>query len=964
MTPALYALPPGVPFARGFVAGLGPRLGHPGPLDWARVRVLVNTGRALRAIRAAMIAAAPGAAILPRLGLLSDLAADPLADPDLAPAVDPTRRQLWLTRLVTAYLAAEPGRAPAAAAPDLAQALAGLIDELHAAGVAPGRLDALAPADLAQHWQETLRFADLVRSAWPAILAEAEGGALDPAARQAQVIARLVAEWQTDPPGPVIAAGSTGSVGSTAVLLAAIARLPGGAVVLPGFDPGIDPAVWAALGPEHPMAPFTRLLGLLEMEPAQVRLWHGAVPDSPRLRLLSQALRPAPVTDDWVRAAPALAAETAAATQGLSLLEAETPRHEAAAIALAIRQGLEDPAARIALITPDASLARRVTVELGRWDIIPDDSLGQPLLQSAAGVFLRLVAEVGGERGDAVRLAALLSHPLCCPGGTRGDHLRAARAYERQVLRAGPVRGLAPWPDAEPVQLAWWQRIDAALAPLIAARAAPLSALVPAHLAVAEALSTPEGGEPGVWSGRDGARCRAALARIARAAEALGPDPVPDYPALLLSLTRAETLRPEPARPHPRVMIWGPREARVEAADLVILGGLNEGTWPAAPGADPWLSRPMRAALGLAAPEAAVGLAAHDFLLAATQPRALLTRSVKLDGAPQVASRWLIRLTNLLGGVDPAALAAMRARGDAWAALVPLVHRPVGATPRAPRPAPCPPRAARPRKLSVTQIERLIRDAYGVYAQKVLGLRVLDPLGRAPDYRDRGEVLHAILHRFVAATADGLPGDARAVLLATADAVLAEQVPWPDLRRIWRGRVHRFADWFLAGEQLRRATGRPLALEAKGALVLEAPGGDFTLTAKVDRIDSLGEGAAILDYKTGTPPSRKQVGVFSLQLHLQALILEQGGFEGLGPLHALSGAYLGLTGSGSEGGDETRVPDLAAELGDAWDRLGSLIADFDDPATPYLSWGRGEKVTDTGDYDHLARRAEWQGADE
>ena len=845
-------------------------------------------------------------------------------------------------------------------------------------GVDAADLDGLVAGELperaAAHWQGTLDFIDIVRKAWPAIRAEAEAGALDPKARQRLVIERLVAEWAAVPPAhPVIAAGSTGSVTSTAELLAAIARLPQGAVVLPGFDIGIAPDIWREMGPEHPMAPFRRLLDMLGMVPADVLPWVDEMPETPRLRLLTQALRPAPVTDAWQREAAALAAEAGAATAGLTLVEAATPRHEAAAIALAIRRGLETPGKRIAVITPDAALARRVTAELGRYAIVPDDSLGQPLAQTPPGVFLRLIAEVAAEGAEPVRLAALLQHPLMRPGMARAEHLALARRYERKVLRERPQPGLPAgelpdWPDATEAEAAWRARIEAVLAGLAGplGAGASLAGVVAAHIAAAEALSRQgEGAAPEVWEKVAGAALREVIRRLARHSDAHGDGAAMGYLALLGNLLGRENLPPEAVTPHPRVMIWGTQEARVQGADLVILGGLNDGIWPPSPQPDPWLSRPMRERLGLASPDGDIGLSAHDFLQGVVRDEVILTRARKVDGTPTVASRWLIRLENLLGGLDEgAALAGMRERGAALLGLVALVHQSEGSVVRAPRPKPQPPLAARPRQLSVTQIETLIRDAYAIYALKVLRLRPLDPLGRPPDFRERGMIVHRIMERFIAATLGHLPEPeaARALLLEAADAVLAADVPWPDTRRIWRARIGRFAGWFLAGEGERRLAGQPEALEVKGALPLTTPAGDFTLTARADRIDRLaGGGAAIFDYKAGAPPSKLQIELgFNQQLHLQAAILMAGGFAGMAALEAREGAYLGLTGS-SEGGVERRVENLPEELGVHMARLEELIAAYDREETAYIARGRPEKQSFAGDYDHLARRGEWEG---
>lgn len=978
--PRVYAVPPGVPFAEAFARGFWSRHAGCGPAAPARGRVLLNTPRSLRLVEEALVDKGPGNALLPRLGTLTDLGGDPLAAPDILPAIAPLRRQLRLIRLVERYLAAERGaEAAAASAPALAAALETLLDECDEAGLDAAALDHATGGAHAAHWQRTLAFVDLVRRHWPAIRAEEEGGAPDPRARQRAVIERMVAEWRTRPPtGPVIAAGSTGAVASTGLLLAAIARLPGGAVVLPGLDTTLPDGVWAEIArgdaPEHPQAPFGRLLQLLDLTPGDVAPWEETAPPAPRLALMTQALRPAPVTDAWRAALPALAAEVSAATADLTLVEAASPRQEAAAVALAIRRGLDEPGTRIALVTPDAALARRVTAELARFEVLPDDSLGRPLSLTPPAVFLRLLARIAADGAELGRLGALLQHPLMTPGVARRDHLGHARAYDRAVLRkpgAMPPAGcLPPWPEAGAEASAWLAAIEAGLAPLVAAleAGAPLAAVAAAQHRAAEALSREtEGAEPRVWAGADGAVAREVVEGLIAEGGAHGPEATTAWPALLDAMLGQREVRPAPTAPHPRVTILGPREGRTQAADLVILSGLNEGTWPALPDADPWLSRPMRRAVGLPEPEARIGLSAHDFYHAALRGRVFLTRSLRVEGTPTIASRWLIRLENLLGGIDDgAALAAMRVRGQALLGVLEHVHAPTAPTPRAPRPMPSPAVLARPRRLSVTDVETLIRDAYAIYARKILNLAPLDPPGRAPDYRDRGTVFHAVLERFVEETRDAWPGQpaAKAHLMTVADAVLAERVPAADLRRIWRARLARAADWFIAQEDERRAGARPGAVETKGVMEFDAPAGPFTLSAKADRIDLRADGrAAIIDYKTGKIPTRSEIDAgFAQQLHLQAAILAAGGFADIPARETAVGEYIGLTGAG-DGGNRLRREGLGAEVSEHTARLISLIAAYDQGAA-YIARGRPQMLSEEGDYDHLSRRREWEGEDE
>lgn len=975
----LYAVPAGEEFATAFARGFWARWGEADagadPLAPARIEVIANTPRARRRFEEALADTTRQSALLPRLSVVTDLGADPLA-PVGPRAIPPLRRRLRLIRLVERYLEGTEGKAVAAAAPALADSLAALLDELDEAGLDARALDGLEAGDQPQHWERTLRFVDLVRQRWPAIRRETEAGAPDPKARQRAAIEARIAAWEAMPPTqPVIAAGSTGSVASTRMLLTAIARLPVGHVVLPGFDPGMPRDIWAPIAagaaPEHPQAPFAALLAALGAEPGDVAPWDLAEPPHPaRHRLLTETLRPAPVTDAWRAAAPALARDSEAALAGLTLIEAAHGREEAGAIALAIREALEEPETRIALITPDASLARRVSAELARYEVLADDSLGRPLAEAPPAVFLRLIAAVASEPADPVTLAGLLQHPLMRAGLGRGPHLRLARRYERQVLRKGPGPGLPgrlpPWPEAPEAARPWLAGIEHALTPFAAqlSAGAPLSRLLEAHLAAAEALSHEPDQPPALWEADAGAATALCVETLARAAPAHGEAPVAAYPALLASVLEGETLRPDPAAPHPRVAILGPREARTHPADLVILGGLSDGVWPALPAADPWLSREQRRPLGLAPPESRIGLTAHDFLHAAARPRVMLSRSARRDGTPTVASRWLARLTGLLEGLETPALAAMRARGVRLLATARALAQPPDSVPHAPRPRPAPPAAARPRDLSVTDIGRLIADPYAVYARHVLALRELEPLGRPPAAAERGEALHAVLERFGTATAAALPEppEAQALLDHLADAVLAKMAPWPDLRRLWRARIGRLSAWFLEGEAERRAQLTRLATECDGTLQLAAPSGPVTIRARADRIDLHTDGrAAIYDYKSGRPPSKADIAKGRhLQIPIEAAMLTHGAFAGIGARSVAEAAYLGLTGTSGAGGAVLALDAAAmADPDGLLARVAQLIEHFATDGA-FVARGRPSFLDFDGDYDHLSRRAEWE----
>jgi inactivated superfamily I helicase/RecB family exonuclease len=961
-TPRVYAIAPGMPVAEALAAGLRARLGSD-PLALARVSLLLDTRRAGREVVEAL-ETGTAASFLPRILALGDagtnLPGATLALKDMAPAVPPLRRWLTLTRLVAQWLAHRPERAPEAAAPALAQALASLLDTVQRAGRDLAALAATVPEDHARHWDDTQAFLAILAEAWPAILAESEGGALDPEARRRGAVEALLAVWAagTDP-GPIVAAGSPGAAETSAMLMAGIARLPQGAVVLPGFDPAIAAEIWARIGPEHPYAGFRDLLRRLDMTPDAVTLWHdtAAQPASTARRfLIGQALRPAPVTDRWLDAQPRLTAEAAEATAGLTLIEAPDPRREATAIALVLRGALEMPGRRAALITPDRDLARRVAAALRRWGIEADDSAGRPLSLTPPGVLLRLLAEAAFGPFDPVSLLALLKHPLAGAGTARGPYLGAVRLLEMTALRGRPtVTDLdtaraalaAARGDAAPALAA----LDAVIG-LRASASGTLADMAAAHRAAAENLCG-----PALWEKETGEAAARLTTRFAEAADLYGPCTPEAYPALFATAMAGETVTVAAYRPDPRIAIWGTLEARMQRADLLVMGGLNEGAWPAQPPPDPWLSRQMREKADLPAPEALIGLDALDFQQAACGPEVVLTRSLKAGGAPTTPSRWLARLATLLGGTAPEALAAMQARGAEWLSLVDPLERPAASVESAPRPCPAPPVAARPNRLSATAVETLIRDPYAIYARTVLNLAPLPPLGIEVDARLRGEVLHAALERFCRDTADAWPADPAAALDAAACAVL-DAAPLPvTTRRLWRARMARLAPTFLRDEAQRRETGRPAAFEAKG----ERTENGFTLRARADRIDRRQDGRlALYDYKTGHIPTKKEVAVFAKQMPLMAAIAEAGGFEGMAAAPVATLAHISLSG-GREGGRTVPLDgDPSAMAAETWTRLLGLIERFRDPATGYLARARPQQLRYASDYDHLSRLGEWE----
>jgi len=965
-TPRVFHLPPGADFAAALVAGLQARMVGQPPEAMARVQVYLNSSRMRR--RVVEVMTDRGAALLPRLRLVTDLAQDPVLA-DMTSPMSPLRRRLELAQLIGHLLTVQPGLAPRAALYDLADSLALLIDEMGGEGVSPDAISALDVSDHSTHWRRTQTFLGIIAPFFDAAAGQ------DDSARQRLAAERLAAQWAKAPPqGPVIVAGSTGSRGATALLMQAVARLPQGALVLPGFDAGLPASVWEAMqdgltAEDHPQYRFRRLLSALDVQPEQVAPWTIApVPDAARNRLISLSLRPAPVTDQWLVEGPALP-DLAGVTAGMTLIEAASPRAEALAIALMLREAAEN-GTKAVLITPDRNLSRQVTAALDRWGILPDDSAGRPLALSAPGRLLRHVASLFGARLTVDALLVVLKHPLTGSGGDRGNHLRLTRDLELKLRREGPAfpdaAMLSAWADAQGAGK-WAEPLVAALAGVDAAGSRPLVDHVADHLRVTEAFATGTGTDPGgLWREPAGEAARALMDGLAREAPHGGSFTPSEYRALFEALVAAGEVRDAPVV-HPHISILGPREAREMSADLVILGGLTDGIWPRMAPPDPWLNRKMRQDAGLLLPERQIGLAAHDYQQAVGSARVVLSRAVRDAEAETVPSRWLNRLTNLMQGLPmrggPQALAGMRHRGAQWLALAEALDKPSagnladpGLKP-APRPAPQPPLAVRPDKLSLTNIGRLIRDPYAIYARHVLRLYPLDPLRQTPDPRDRGIVFHEILERFVKGRSDAESRDAaRARLMMIAAQVLEQHVPFPAARTLWLARMERAADHFLTQDAAHG--GVPLVVETKGAVRLDPL--PFTLFGTPDRIDRLPDGRLhLIDYKTGAPPSAKEQKLFEKQLIAAAALAERGGFAELGPQKVALISYVGM-GAGEKVVETWVDPDL---IGDFWDGMQALIGSYGRRDTGYTARRAMFQDRIKGDYDHLARFGEWQMTD-
>jgi ATP-dependent helicase/nuclease subunit B len=983
----IFTIPASAPFAETLARDLIGRTGaQRDPLALSNVTLYLPTRRAARTINETFARMLGGAALLPNTRPLSDveeedflfdIGAEALT---LPPAISPLRRTLLLAVLVQKWDRRRRGPPISfAQAVALSRALASFLDEAETQGCDLADLDKLAPQAFAQYWAEVKTFLQIVRDHWPGVLADENK--MNPAARRDLALRALAKRLEQNPPqGLIVAAGSTGSIPATAELLKAIANLQNGFVVLPGLDKHLDETSWNNFDPGHPQYGLKQLLGRIGVERAEVAEFDSSPVSAAREMLIRETLRPAPTTDAWRAIAERGGDQIAQGLEGLSLVEAAQPNEEAAAIALMLRHALETLDRTAALVTPDRKLARRVAAEMARWNIDIDDSAGRPLANTPPGTFLCLLTEAAAENFAPVPLLALLKHPFAAGKQAPANFRRQVRQLDRYVLRgprpdpglAGIERAIvAALHDARArdsdfalkrmAELAdWFKGLRAMLQPLeqaFARNTAGLPEILNAHVTCAEVLAAndTDSGEARLWREAAGEAAARLVSELEEACGGLPEIETRSYPVLFRALAEERAVRP-PFGKHPRLAILGPLEARLQRFDLIILGGLNEGTWPAGASTDPWLSRPMRAQLGLESPERRIGLAAHDFATLACSPCVVLTRALKADGAPTVASRWLQRLQQLTGGLS---LSQKLTPEAPYASFAAIRDQPSGPPQRMKRPRPCPPVDKRPKGLSVTDIETWLRDPYAIYAKYVLGLRPLDPLDADIGPLERGRAIHSALERFLREFPRELPDDYTQLIRIADDVFREAHLPNVAIA-LWRPRFINAARWFVAEEKLRRQSVVRSHLEIAGKRAFETPAGEFVLRGRADRIDVLNDGtAAIIDYKTGQLPSPKQVKLLlSPQLPLEALMLAEGGFAEAGKLTTSELIYIRF-GGGAEPGDIRPTPDVPDLVARAEANLRTRLSDYCNVDMPYLPRVMPFRADQPGDYDHLSRVGEW-----
>lgn len=981
MSSHVYTIPSYAPFVDTLAQCIMDRYGQD-PLLLTEVTVLLPTQRACRALQDAFLRLSDGRPmLLPSIQPMGDIEEEEAMfvlhakgmAMELPEVISSTEQRLLLTQLVEVWQRSASGgekRMTLAHCAHLAVELSSFLADIQRQKLSLDHLEHLVPEDLASHWQITLQFLRILIDTWPLLLAEKNK--VDPAHYRNLAIEMQCKYWQEEGyHKPVIAAGSTGSLPAVRQLLATVASLPEGRVVLPGLDNFMSDEAWEAIGPAHPQYGLKQLLKHLQLSRKQVKTLGAAQGKLvERSKLISTVMLPPEYTTSWQH----IEAYTSDILSGLRYIKTTSLQEEAEVIALHLREVLEKPNKTAALITHERVLARKVATILARWGISIDDSAGVVINATAPAVFLRLLIKVMESGGATEALLSLLKHPLAAAGMDPVRFRHFIYYLEKQGLRGvtvppgfSAIKKVAIDLKKEGL-LGVLETLELILEPFInlrKKREITLQSLLTNHLKTAFALvaTDKQNGKQRLLGGDMGSQLEAILNDMLGASQGFQTMKAADYMGLFDALLAGKVYRPRFGK-HPRLSILSPLEARMLPFDFVILGGMNEGVWPSLPEIDPWMSRSMRTRFGLPEPERQIGLSAHDFVQMLGVAEILITRSDKVKGAQTLPSRWVSTLEIVLKRIGLGSKFIASTKWKYWLKQMHHVHY-IGAI--AP-PAPTPRADARPQKLAVTAIERWLRDPYALYASTILKLKKLKPLNYIPSMAEFGTLVHGIFDHYIKnyeCLRDRPHEEHINYLLDKAVAQLDAFMLHPVTYRYWYGRFKKIAIWFVKQEQEKRKQGLAIHSEQWGEIEITD---GFMLGAKADRIEINSGIPTIIDYKTGTLPTNTDIDLgYSPQMILEGLIAYRGGFKDLGIKADIVPAldYWKMSGGIKPvieinlGMGKKTVDILIQE---AYEGLKALVEAFNDPRTPYLSIPDPDKAPKYSDYEHLARVKEWEGS--
>jgi ATP-dependent helicase/nuclease subunit B len=993
MLPRVYNIAPG----GNFLEVLARKILEGFPLEPSEIRptlsrwtILLPTRRAARQLGLILLKQSGQKAIrLPRIKPIGDLEEDQLVDADLTSALPKAMSKpgqffalfsllrRWSEENPLIALANEIANSPAQSIA-LTNSLIKLVEQFETEEMTLENLSEVYDTDLSEHRNAILSLLALVKNSLPKILIDES--VIGPSERRNRLIRLEAQRIELDrSQGPIIAAGSTGTIPATRALLNAIARRPQSAVILPGLDQYMDEPTWSSLKPDHPQFALQKLLTELQINRGDVVELNSG--NEQRSLLSSQLMRPTQTAHLWREELSTKKTEIISSMEDLHLVEAPDRHVEARAIALILRNLLETSGQTGALVTPDRDLALRVKIELLRWNIKIEDSAGEPLTNFGLASLLHQILETVFEDFSPSSLISLVNHSACDLGLPRDKMLKNFRHFEVAVLRNyGVGNGLENLERAfESARLSFvnlervsplvaklteqdWhamqqllKRISESLKPLsvksIASFQEQLNRLLNCigSLAPQHDMDAPEN-----------LQFASVISLVEQDAHRLPPCDILTAVMLVLNALKIETFR-ETSGYHPRLAIYGLLEARMIPADVLIMGGLNETKWPAQPDPSTWLNRPMRDVLGLQQPEREIGVAAHDFAQGLGYDKVYLTWSKRVDGSPLVPSRWILRLMTVLraAGIEQDVTQISK-----WVSLAKAIDEPKKLSPIS-KPKPSPPVTARPVRISITEVEKLIRDPYSVYARKILKLDPLPPVARKPDAALRGLLFHSAINEWNEIISKSQVKNDFEILIQAGRSAFMPFLNDSEISNFWWPRFERMSRVLIKYEADFRKDLAQIHAEIIGKFEFKINGIDHTVFGRADRIDLLNDGKTrVIDYKTGAPPTAQQVTVgLSPQLTLEAAILKHGGFVDLKSLTTDSLTYIKISGGSAPVEIVSIKPTDGSTIDELAERhlagLKTLLSNYQNENQTYLPRVAVLREENELDYDHLSRFREW-----
>ncbi len=988
--PRFSTIPLGYPFIETLANGLLEDFANEPPEILSSVTILLPNQHAARSLREAFEQNNPhGAILLPAIHAIADFTENKFDGPNfdrttnlipddcaLPSPITPIRRRLLLATLLERWwtIRSKDTYNRYDHALRVAEDLANVMDQIQTSQLGIPRSGTNIDSDIAVHWQETIMFLRIITEQWPQLLAERD--LLDPAMRRNLVIQMLTQSWEDDPPqSPIIIAGTTSSVPALLQLISAVAGLPFGKIILQGVDKDLEEQYWQILRPSHPQYALKCLLDHLNLTRDKVTYWDKTVEPEylhHRRRVLTDVMSPGIPSFADNRASQNGCLNLA----GLQSITCPDQEYEATIIAMLMNEAIKAKGSRCVLVTSDPNLIQRVKVEAKRWQLIIDDTAGTPVSRTLAGVFFHSIADFATNHGSFVSILSLLKHPLSAGGldkKTFQDHVRRLELFIRNRMRISPNHNMKDilqilFSEAAPKELiAWFQDFLSAARNLLELTddgQKPLGYFLQAHMTFAEWLATEltTNGRTRIYNSEGGHQIMSLMQELILVSKD-APDVISHQYASVFSELLFDTHIQPTQNGGKRLCIWAPIEVRLQQPDLVIISDCNEGTWPPQTNTDSWLSQSIRQMLGLPDADQLIGLAAHEFSHLFCTPNVILIRSSRKAGLETVPSRWLIRLEAALkNNNSPTALID---KSDYWLERANLVDKPEFSPARKHPPSPCPPVQARPRRMSVTRIERWMKNPYEVFARDILKLYPLESITIPQNASYFGTLVHEALAQFEEARADQSLVNSFETLIKIGHSCFLEKPISTINKLFWWPRFERIAKWYVAFSKEHLSGVNTSFSECEGEIIVETPRGPFVITARADWIHQNNDGTLdIIDFKTGALPSTtKLLSGDTLQLPLEAAIARSGGFTNVPASRIRALVYIRLSGYEAAGEYKELCKNLPEVIDNTLSMVREFVASYDDTSMTYRSAALEPWDARFDPYRHLSRAQEWASWD-